>query len=136
MPWHIALHFDRVAGKSEWFLKDVVHCLEAFADYDQVGDEEIPRVLAVWASSEPNRSLLTPMLRHDYGSDVATAAGLLLQGGAISDELQREFEELFEVEVSASQRPPRVGLALSHGELRPIAEIIFEALGGGRDRPM
>jgi hypothetical protein len=136
MPWHIALHFDRIAEKPEWFLEDVVHCLEAFADSDQVGDDEIPRALALWASSERNRSLLTPMLRGDYGSDVATAAGLLWQGGAISQELRRELEDLFEAEVTASQRPPRAGLDLSHGQLRPVAEIIFDAIGGGHSRPM
>jgi hypothetical protein len=136
MPWHIALHFDRIAGKSERFLEDVVQCLQTFANYDQVVDEEIPRALAVWASSEPNRSLLTQMLRRYYGSDVATAAGMLLQGGAIGEELRRECEDLFEIEVTASRRPPRAGLALSYGQLRPIAEIIFEAIGGGLDQPM
>ncbi len=54
----------------------------------------------------------------------------------MGEELQRTFEELFETEVTASQKPPRVGLSLSQGQLRTVAEIIFEALGGGRGGPI
>jgi hypothetical protein len=131
MPWHIALHFDRVAERPEWFLEDVVHCLETFADSEEVGDEEIPRALALWASSERNRGLLTPMLQSEYASDVATALGLLSQG-VISQELQGKLEELFEVEINAIQRPSRTGLDLTSGQLRSVADIIFDAIGAAR----
>ncbi len=136
MPWHIALHLDRIARKPDWFLNDILGCLEASAPYDHVRDDEIPKVLTLWASGEANRSLLTTMLGDAHGSDVATATGLLSQGGAMGEELKRRLEELFEAEVGASQRPPRVGLALSQDRLRSLAEILFEALGGIRDRPL
>jgi hypothetical protein len=135
MPWFIALHLDRIAGKPKWFLADLIRCLEAFSRYDEVRDEEIVNVTTLWASSEHNRSLLRPLLMSAYASDVATASGMLLRGGALREDMQREFSEVFESEVAANQFPPRTGLALSHGVVRPVAEVIFEGLAAGLDRP-
>ncbi len=129
MPWHIALHFDRIAERPEWFLEDAIQCLTAFVGSETVGDEEIPRASVLWASSEHNRASLTPMLQSENASDVATAAGLFSQG-VLSQELQGKLEELFEVEMNAIQRPPRTGLDLSFGQLRSVADIIFDAIGG------
>jgi hypothetical protein len=130
MPWYIALHLDRIAERPDWFLEDVVGCLTAFADSEEVRGEKIPRALMLWASSERNRTSLTPMLQSENGSDVATAAGLYSQG-VIAQEVQGKLEELFEVEIDAIQRPPRTGLDLSLGQLRSaVAGIIFDAICG------
>ena len=102
--------------------------LNSNADRIETGDDEISRALQLWASEEGNRSLLLSWLDRSQPSDVATAVGLLSGSGSIDSEFRIRLIRLFEDELSGEEYPPRVGLDLSVGQLRVIAESIYDTI--------
>lgn len=128
IPWHIALHLDRVVGNATAALQDIEAILRQNPDRIEVHDDEISCALRLWVAEAQNRSLLIPWLDRPEPSAVATAVGLLSTSGSIGAELQSTLEALFEREVCGEEQPPRAGLDLSAGHLRVIAESIFDAI--------
>lgn len=130
MPWYIVFHLDRIGAQPQHLVDDLIGFLQICAEDSRVVDEQIAEAVTLWASHESHAALLTSLLKSEFASDVATAAAFLSKTGKMTTQLQRQFAELFETEVAARERPPRTGLDLSHGELRPVAEIVFEAIDG------
>ena len=130
MPWHIALHLGRIAKKSAWVLEDIEGILNQDVDRVETHDAEVSRALLLWASEEGNRSLLLSLLDRIQPSDAATAVGLLSRSCSIDSELRLRLTRLFEDELSGREIPPRAGLDLSIGQLRVIAESIYDAIRG------
>jgi hypothetical protein len=128
MPWHIALHLGRLAKKPEWVLNDIEAILNSNADRVETRDDEISRALQLWASEEGNRSLLLSWLDRSQPSDAATVVGLLSRSVSINSDLRIRLIRLFEHELSGEEYPPRVGLDLSVGQLRIIAESIYDTI--------
>jgi hypothetical protein len=128
MPWHIALHLSRIAKKSSWILEDIERILKATAGRVETRDDEISRALLLWASEDGNRSLLLSWLDSSQPSAVTTAVGLLSRSGSTDSELRIRLTRLFDHELSGEEFPPRVGLDLSVGQLRVIAESIYDSI--------
>jgi hypothetical protein len=128
MPWHISLHLGRIAKKPAWVLRDMDMILSSNADRIGTRDDEISRALQLWASEEGNRSFLLSWLDRSQPSDAATAVGLLSGSGSIDSELRTRMMRLFEQELRGDEYPPRVGLDLSVGQLRVIAESIYDTI--------
>ena len=128
MPWHIGLHLGRIAKKPEWVLKDIEAILNSNADRVETHDKEISQALQLWASEEGNRSLIISWLDRPQPSEVATSVGILSGSGSIGPDLRIRLMRLFEQELRGEKYPPRVGLDLSVGQLRVIAESIYDTI--------
>ena len=128
MPWYAAFHLDRIGGQPQHFMDDLIAFLQSCAEDSSVVDEELTDAIAMWAAHDANAELLKSLLSSEYSSDVATAAGFLSRAGKMNSHLAEQLAELFETELASTPRPPRTGLDLSRGQLRPVVEVIFEAL--------
>jgi len=128
MPWYAAFHLDRIGGQPQHFMDDLIAFLQSCAEDSSVVDEELTDAIAMWAAHDANAELLKSLLSSEYSSDVATAAGFLSRAGKMNSHLAEQLAELFETELASTTRPPRTGLDLSRGQLRPVVEVIFEAL--------
>lgn len=128
MPWHIALHLKRISGHTGQLRQYINAILRQNNDRVELVDDEISHALKLWVTEERNRSQLQPLLDEADPSLVASAVGLLSASGPIGPDLRHSFEVLFERELSSEMDPPRVGLDLSVGSLRVVAESIFDAL--------
>ncbi len=129
MPWHIALHLHRLSGEQEELLKDIVTILRQNENCTEVHDEEIDYALKLWVADERNRAKLLPMLDSPDPSLAVTAIGLFSTSAPLRESLKDPLEILFEKEVQGQNYPPRIGLDLSVGSLRVLAEVIFDTLG-------
>lgn len=129
MPWHISLHLHRLSGEQEQLLKDIERILRQNENRTEVHDEEIGYALKLWAGDERNRTKLLPLLDSPDPSLAATTVGLLSTSAPVTGDLRRSLEILFEKELQAQNYPPRVGIDLSVGSLRVLAEAIFDAIG-------
>lgn len=128
MPWHISLHLHRIAADPEQVLRDIEAILGQNKNRSEFRDEEVARALKLWVGEERNRSQLRPLLDASDPCLVATVLGLLSASGPVGSDLRHAFELLFEKELKAESGPPRVGLDLSVGTLRTVAESILDAL--------
>ncbi|MGD0624667.1 MAG: NACHT domain-containing protein [Thermodesulfobacteriota bacterium] len=128
MPWYIGLHLGRIANNPEWVLKDIEAILNSNADRVETHDKEISQALQLWASEEGNRSLIISWLDRPQPSEVATSVGILSGSGSIGPDLRIRLMRLFEQELRGEKYPPRVGLDLSVGQLRVIAESIYDTI--------
>jgi hypothetical protein len=131
LDFEVACHICRVTDNSQRMGDVVSQAIRGFSGRKAYGVESFVSALRLWTAGTGRDEMLESWLKDESPSKVVTAVSLLSLTGPVSGERRVLFEDLFNRELSES-RPPRVGMDMTVGVRRPIADALYEAVIGSQ----
>jgi len=127
LNFEVACHLCRVTDNSERMGDVVSQAIRGFSGKRAYGIESFVSALRLWTGGTGRDEILESWIKDESPSKVVTAVSLLSLTGPVSGERRVLFEDLFNRELSEN-RPPRVGMDMTVGVRRPVAEALYQAV--------